>query len=184
VDAHATQTVLLAAGLPYSGKTAIIERLLQRLPGEAVYIDAIFRDFVAEEDVSLQRWLAEGSHLVDRIIEAIESCAQPRIYVEIGILQPAHRDRLMRWIRSGGYRLVPVLLECGSKEAVRERQAKRALSLASQPDRLKIAIGIEELDGPISAAFERPGGDEGFLSLDTSGAIDDSVEAICRRIAP
>jgi hypothetical protein len=183
MEGHGGQTVVLVAGLPYSGKTAIVEHLMQRLPGKPIYIDAVFRDFVEEKDVCLQRWLAEGTRLVDRIIESIGNAAEPFIYVEIGILQPAHRDGLMRWIRDNGYRLLPVLLECGSRDVVRERQARRALSLASRPDKLMIAIGMEELDGPISAAFKKPGDAEGFLRINTAEQIEDNVDEICRRIA-
>jgi hypothetical protein len=177
------QTVVLVAGLPYSGKTAIIERLLQRLPGKGLYIDGIFRDFVEEKDVCLKRWLAEGTRLVDRIIEAIGQSAEPRIYVEIGILQPKHRNRLMRWVRNNGYRLVPILLECESRDAVMERQARRALSLSGQSDKLKIAIGMEELEGPICAAFIKPEDAEGFLRINTAEPIEDNIEEICRRLA-
>ena len=182
MEAHGQQAVVLVAGLPYSGKTAIIEQLLQRLPGRALYIDGIFRDFVEEEDVCLKRWLAEGTRLVDRIIEAIAQASEPWIYVEIGILQPKHRNRLMGWVRSHGYRLVPILLQCESREAVQERQARRALSLSGQSDRRKIAIGMEELEGPITEAFVKPEEAEGFLRINTAEPIQDNVEEIRRRL--
>jgi hypothetical protein len=182
MDSQRRTMVMLVAGLPYSGKTAIIKSLLERVPGKALYIDAIFRDFVEEKDVCLTRWLAEGTRLVDRIIQAIETSAEPTIYVEIGILQPAHRARLMDWVRSAGHVLVSVLLECRSREELRERQAARARSLAAQPDRLKIAIGLDELDGPISAAFVRPGDGEGFLVVNTAKPIADNVEQILQHV--
>jgi len=183
MEAPVVRTIVLVAGLPYSGKTAIIERLLQRLPGKALYIDGIFRDFVEEKDVCLARWLAEATRLVDRIIEEIGKSSESWIYVEIGILQPQHRNRLMHWIRSKGYRLVPILLQCKSREAVRERQAARARSLSGQPDKLKIAIGMEELEGPITAAFIEPEHEEGFLRINTAEPIDDNVEEIFRHLA-
>jgi hypothetical protein len=183
MNARGRTTVMLMAGLPYSGKTAVIMGLLERLPGKALYIDAIFRDFVEEKDVCLKRWLAEGTRLVDRIIRAIEEAEEPVIYVEIGILQPVHRLRLMEWVKSAGHLLVPVLLECRSREEVRERQAARERSLAAQSDRLKIAIGLEELYGPISEAFMRPGDDEGFLIVDTTEPLADNVERILRNVA-
>jgi hypothetical protein len=182
IEAHANQTVVLVAGLPYSGKTAIIEHLQKKMPGKAIYIDSVFREFVPEEGVCLQRWLAEGIRLVDRIIEAIGKASESQIYVEMGILQPQHRNRLMLWIRRSGYRLVPILLQCESKDAIRERQAKRAQSLASQPDKLKIAIDLEELYGPISAAFRKPVDGEGFHVIDTAEAIEDNVKELCRLI--
>jgi len=182
VNTNPARTVFLFAGLPYSGKTAVIEQLLQRLPGQVLYIDAIFKDIVGEDEICLKRWLEEGARLVDRIVEALNDSKSPRAYVEIGILRSVHRDRLMRWIRSRNFRLIPILLECSSRAAVRERQERRALNLALQPDKLKIAIGIEELDGPISDAFERPGDADAFLALDTSRPIEETLAAICRRI--
>jgi cytidylate kinase len=73
MNANSKQTVVLFSGLPYSGKTAIIQRLLEKLPGEAVYVDGIFRDIVSEEEVCLERWLEEGTRLVDGIIEQISN---------------------------------------------------------------------------------------------------------------
>jgi len=177
------QTVVLVAGLPYSGKTAIIEALQERLPGRGIFIDAIFRDFVEEKDVCLRRWLAEGTRLVDRIIEAIRQASEPYLYVEIGILQPRHRGRLMDWARDNGYRLVPLLLQCESREQVVERQARRERSLRDQADRLKIAIGMEELEGPITAAFVKPEDGEGFLRIDTARPIEENIREISRHLA-
>lgn len=181
-EAAAGRTVVLVAGLPYSGKTAIIQRLRDRLPGEALFIDAIFRDFVPEHEVCLERWLAEGTELVSRIVRAIEQSDHPYIYVEMGILQPRHRRRLEDWLSANGYRVIPVLLECRSPEAVRARQAAREAELAAAHDRLKIAIGLEELYGPISDAFVRPGDDEGYLTVDTARPIEENVADIRRRM--
>jgi hypothetical protein len=173
-----SRTMVIVAGLPYSGKTAIIEGLMRRLPGKAIFIDAVFRDFVEEKDVCLQRWLDEGTRLVDRIIEAIAGCADEFVYVEIGILQPRHRDRLMAWASDNGCRAFPILLECRSREAVCSRQSARAAQLARAHDRLKIAIGMEELEGPITAAFVRPTNGEGFLVIDTSRPIGNNIDEI------
>lgn len=172
------RTVVVVAGLPYSGKTAIIERLMEDMPGRAIFIDAIFRDFVEEKDVCLERWLAEGTELVDRITREIAGCAEPFVYVEIGILEPRHRNRLMGWARDNGLRVLPILLECRSRDAVCGRQAARAAALARQHDRLKIAIDMEELEGPITAAFVRPTDGEGFLEVDTSRPIEDNIREI------
>ena len=156
---------------------------MRELPGRAVFIDAVFRDFVEEKDVCLGRWLAEGTRLVDRIVEAIAGSPEPFLYVEIGILQPRHRNRLMAWARDNGYRLLPLLLECGSREAVCSRQAERAAQLAREHDRLKIAIDMDELEGPITAAFEKPREGEGFLRIDTSQPIEDNIREIRAALA-
>lgn len=150
--------------------------------GEALYIDAIFRDFVPEEEVGLKRWLQEGDELVNRIIQAIGRSTAAYIYVEIGILQPRHRNRLAHWLRTNNYRVVPILLECRSEEAVAERQAQRATKLARMHDRLKIAIDLDELNGPIARAFVRPGDDDGFHTINTALPIEANIEDICRHI--
>jgi hypothetical protein len=178
VQHNQNRTIVVVAGLPYSGKTAIIERLLRDLPGRAIFIDAVFRDFVEEKDVCLVRWLAEGTELVTRIIGAIAGSDEQFVYVEIGILQPLHRDRLMAWARDNGLRVLPILLECRSRDAVCGRQAARAAALARQSDRLKIAIDMVELEGPITAAFVRPKDGEGFLEVDTSQPIEDNIREI------
>jgi len=183
VQHQGSQTVVIVAGLPYSGKTAIIERLMRELPGRAIFIDAVFRDFVEEKDVCLERWLAEGTRLVDRIIDVIAAAAEPFVYVEIGILQPGHRDRLLAWARDNGRRVLPLLLECASREAVCGRQAVREEQLARQHDRLKIAIGMEELEGPITAAFVKPTDGEGFIRIDTSQPIEDNIREIRAALA-
>jgi hypothetical protein len=173
-----SQAIVVVAGLPYSGKTAIIERLMRDLPGKAVFIDAVFRDIVEEKDVCLERWLAEGTRLVDSIIDEIAAAAEPFVYVEIGILQPRHRDRLMAWARDHGRWVLPVLLECASRQAVCSRQAAREVQLARGHDRLKIAIGMDELEGPIRAAFVTPADGEGFLRIDTSQPIEENIREI------
>lgn len=176
------QTVVIFSGLPYSGKTAIIQRLLKGLPGKAIYIDGLFRDIVSEQEVCLKRWLEEGPCLVEGIIELITRTEKPHIYVEVGILQAKHRGKLMQWIRNGNYHLLPILLLCESKKAVEQRQRARAKKLAAQPEKLKIAIDLDELYGPIHDAFDEIMDWEGYHTIDTDRPIEKSVEEICRLI--
>ena len=173
------QTVVLFSGLPYSGKTAIIQRLLRRLPGKAIYIDGIFRDIVSEEDVCLERWLEEGPRLVEGITDLITSAEEAFIYVEVGILPSKHRMNLMQWIRNNNYHLVPILLQCESRRAIEQRQQARAQALASQPEKLKIAIDLDELYGPILAAFDKIMDSEGYYTINTAESIEKNVEEIC-----
>lgn len=172
------QTVVVVAGLPYSGKTSIIESLLREVPGTAIYIDAVFREFVEEKDVCLENWLAHGDRLVDRIIEHIESTQASVVCIEIGILQSAHRRRLVTWIRSSGRSVSPILLECRSRDAVAQRISARMALLAREQDSRRIAIGMEELEGPITAAFQEPDDGEKFLRVDTSVPIAESIGMI------
>jgi len=182
MNSDAKQAVVLFSGLPYSGKTAIIHRLLKRLPGRAIYIDGLFRDFVSEEDVCLERWLEEGPRFVERIIELIGNTQESRIYVELGIMQAKHRGELMYWIRNSNYHLIPILLQCESRKAIQQRQQARAQKLASQPEKLKIAIDLDELYGPIHAAFDEVSDGEGYYTIDTTGSIEKSLEEICQLI--
>lgn len=182
MNSDSRQTVVIFSGLPYSGKTAIIERLLKRLPGEAVYVDGIFRDMVSEEEVCLERWLEEGTRLVDGIIEQITNSQESYIYVEVGIMQAEHRGRLMRWTQSNKHHLVPILLQCKSKKAVEQRQRARTQKLAKQPEKLKIAIDLDELYGPIFAAFDKIRDDEGYYTVNTDEPIEKNVEEICKLI--
>jgi len=182
MNSDSKQTVVLFSGLPYSGKTAIIQRLLERLPGEAVYVDGIFRDIVSEAEVCLERWLEEGPRLVEGIIEHITNTEKLRIYVEVGIMQAKHRGKLMHWTRSNNYHLLPILLQCESGEAVAQRQHARAQELASQPEKLKIAIDLDELYGPILAAFDKIMDEEGYYTINTAEPIEKNVEEICQHV--
>jgi len=183
MNAESKRTVVLFSGLPYSGKTAIIHWLLEGLPGKAIYVDAIFRDIVSEEEVCLERWLEEGPRLVDGIIELINSTEKSCIYVEVGIMQAKHRGRLMQWVRNSNFNFIPILLQCESKEAVQYRQQERARKLATQPEKLKIAIDLDELYGPIHDAFDTILDSEGYYKIDTNRPIENSVEEI-RRLIP
>lgn len=176
------QTVVLFSGLPYSGKTAIIQSLLERLPGEAVYVDGIFRDIVSEEEVCLERWLEEGPRLVEGIIAQIANTEESYIYVEVGIMQAKHRGTLMHWTRSSNYHLLPILLLCESRETVAQRQQARAQKLARQPEKLKIAIDLDELYGPILAAFDKIMDEEGYYTINTAEPIEKNVDEICQHI--
>jgi len=182
MNTESKKTVVLFSGLPYSGKTAIIHRLLEGLPGEAIYVDGIFRDIVSEEEVCLERWLEKGPRLVEGIIECITNAEKSPIYVEVGIMQAKHRGKLMHWVRNGNYHLVPILLQCESKKAVQQRQQARARALAAQPEKLKIAIDLDELYGPINAAFDEIMDWEGYHTIDTNAPIEKNVEEICRLI--
>jgi len=179
MNPYSKQTVVLFSGLPYSGKTAIIQRLLRRLPGKAIYVDGIFRDIVSEEDVCLERWLEEGPRLVEGIIDLITSAKEAHIYVEVGILPSKHRGNLMQWIRKNNYHLVPILLQCESKKDIEQRQQARAQALASQPEKLKIAIDLDELYGPILAAFDKIMDSEGYYTINTAESIEKNLEEIC-----
>jgi dephospho-CoA kinase len=174
------KTVVLIAGLPYSGKTAIIQSLGKRLSGKVIYVDEIFRDLVLEEDVCLERWLEEGPRLVEQIIEIIRNSIEQRIYVEVGIMQTKHRETLINWIKDHNYRHILILLQCISKNMIYQRQQIRAEKLAKSFDKLKIAIGMEELYGPISAAFESPVDEEEVHTINTAEPIENNIEEICR----
>ena len=182
MKAASDKTVVLFSGLPYSGKTALIHRLLEKLQGEAVYVDGLFRDLVSEEEVCLERWLKEGPRLVEGIIDRIAKAAGSPIYVEVGILPARYRGPLIRWIRDHGYRLIPILLRCESREVVQKRQQARARALGAQPEKLKIAIDLDELYGPINAAFDEIEAWEGYHAIDTDASIEKNVEEICRLI--
>jgi len=172
------QTVVLFSGLPYSGKTAIIRRLQEVLPGEAIHIDAHFRDIVAEDEVCLKRWLDENQHLVDRIIAHIRSVPAARYYVEVGIMRRKYRGHLIEWSRDAGYNVLPILLECNSREAVAARQRARTQALMISPEKQKIAIDLAELYGPISSAFEKIEASERYYVVDTSKPIEVCVNEI------
>ena len=182
MNSDSKQTVVLFSGLPYSGKTAIIYRLLKKLQGKAIYIDGLFRDIVSEEDVCLERWLEEGPRLVEGIIELITNTEESRIYVEVGIMQAKHRGKLMHWIRNSNYHLVPILLQCESKQAIQQRQQARAQKIAGQPEKLKIAIDLDELYGPIYAAFDEIMDREGYYTINTAEPIEKNVGEICQHI--
>ena len=182
LNTESKKTVVIFSGLPYSGKTAIIHRLLEGLPGEAIYVDGLFRDIVSEKEVCLERWLEEGPRLVEGIIERIANTENSRIYIEVGIMQAKHRGKLMHWVLNSNYRLIPILLQCESKKVIRQRQQARAQKLAIQPEKLKIAIDLDELYGPISAAFDEIMEWEGYHTIDTTSPIEKNVEEICRLI--
>ena len=99
-----------------------------------------------------------------------------------GIMQRAFRTRIIDDLKTRAYRVVPLVLECESTEELARRQRTRAEALAGGPDKLKIAIGLEELFGRIHAVFEPPLADEPFLPVDTSGRIEESIAEVIKRI--
>ncbi len=183
MNCKAKQTVVIFSGLPYSGKTVIIQKLLERLPGQPIYVDGLFRNMVPEKDVCLDRWLEEGPRLVDGIIENISHTDASFIYIEVGIMQMKHRKRLMDWIRKGNYHLLPILLKCDSKNSVEKRQAEREEQIKIRPENLKIAIGLEELYGPISEAFDAIMEWEGYHIINTDKPIEENIDEICGLIS-
>jgi hypothetical protein len=126
----------------------------------------------------LVRWLEEGPKLVAGMESKIENSTSSIVYVEIGILQRRHRTALTDWIKIMGYCSIPIFLHCGSRDSIAERQAARARALTACHDKLRIAIDLDELYGPISAAFEAPEDGEGYISIDTSQRIEDNVTEI------
>jgi len=178
MDADRVKTVVVLAGLPYSGKTAIIQAMMKTLPGSGVFVDSVFRELVPESEVCLVRWLEEGPRLVEGMKHKIKNTSAAFVYVEIGILQRRYRNALTDWIVREGYRCVPIFLRCGSRDSIAKRQAARARALAACHDNLKIAIDLKELYGPISAAFEVPGDEEGYSAIDTSLRIEENVAEI------
>lgn len=182
MSAPARQTVVLFSGLPYTGKTAIIHRLQDVLPGEAIHVDVHFRDIVAEDEVCLDRWLEENPRLVERIVDHIRSVPADRYYVEIGIMRKKHRRYLIEWSRNAGYDVLPVLLECHSRATIAARQEARMQALALSPEKQKIAIDLDELYGPIDSSFEKIEASEGYHVVDTSRPIDVCVNRIVKLI--
>ena len=180
---NSAKTVALFVGLPYSGKTALIERLLEVLPGEAIYVDQIFREIVPEDEICLERWLNEGARFIDRMVELADRSTERMIFVELGIMQRSHRTELTRRFAKRAFRIIPVLLECRSSEELRDRQHERQSALFERGDKRKISIGIDELLGPIRNAFEEPDDDENYSFVDTSLPIDDCVAQLERIFA-
>ena len=179
------KTILLFIGLPYTGKTALIQRSQKELPGLTVYADEIFTCTVPPADVSLNRWLKEGSYLVERIQSIIQSSDETRFYVELGIMQAGPRGNLIRWAEAENYRVIPLWLRCDDFEELCKRQRARVQEIGDGGRRgAKIDITLDELYQRICAAFEEPTAEEGFIIINTANRLEKSLMAIRQSLYP
>ena len=182
MDRRPGKTVALFFGLPYSGKTALIHRLQDVVPGDAVFIDALFRDLVPEHEVCLDKWLSTQQEFIGLVDAAVKATEGGVVYVELGIFQRAYRTELIRRLSNCGDTIIPVMLVCESRDELRRRQEARAHALEQRADKLKIAIGLDELYQRIYPVFEYPNADEKYIVIDTATDIETTVNQVVELI--
>lgn len=177
-----SKTILIFIGMPYTGKTTLIQHLQRRVPGEAIYTDQIFSALVPPAEISLSRWVAEGPNLIDRIRRMLRDSKETVFYVELGVMKARPRSDLIRWARAEGYRVIPLWLQCEDFEALLDRQRQRLEELGQQGDvnGLKLGIDLDKLYHKIKDAFEEPTVEEGFLIINTEDPLEESVATIVR----
>jgi len=169
------KTVLLFAGLPYTGKTTLIKRLAAHHPGAVIHADEVFNRSVPAARRSLERWLREGPTLVRGIIDRIRAEPAGTFYVEVGIMRRGDRDAIVSWAHSQDHRILPILLVCDDKEETTRRYRARE---NAPDDDATIRIAMGELYRRIRAAFETPSPAEGYLRVDTTRSLDECAEKI------
>ena len=175
------KTILLFVGLPYTGKTTLIQRMEQELDGKAIYVDKIFLRSVPPSEVSLNRWLEEGPRLVESICSIIRYSDETRFYVELGIMRARQRADLVRWAKAKGYRVLPLWLVCDDWQELGKRHLARVSEVGKGGrSGAKIEITLDELYQRIRAAFEEPMADEGFWVIDTAKSVQENVSRICQ----
>ena len=173
------RTTVIFIGLPYTGKTTLIQRLQEEYPGEALYADEIFTRTVSPDEVSLNRWLKEGPYLIERIQSLVQSSDETRFYVELGIMQTEPRGHFIRWAEAKNCRVIPLWLRCDNFEELRKRQEERVQEIGNGGRRgAKIDIELDELYQKICAAFEEPTVDEGFIVIDTDNRIEKCLNIV------
>ncbi len=177
------KTVVIFIGLPYTGKTTLIQRLQERCSGEAIYADAIFNEMTPPAETSLERWLQAGPRLVERIEALIQQSQARLFFVELGVMQAKPRTQLVRWCRDQGYVVIPIWCRCDDDEALKARHKARIEEVgAGGRSGPKIDIALDDLYRRIRAAFEEPTTAEGFIEIDTTQRLEDNLEALCRLI--
>jgi DNA polymerase III delta prime subunit len=176
---QSAKIALLFIGLPYTGKTTLIQCLQRELPGEAIYADDIFTRCVPPSEISLNRWLEEGPHLVECICSIIRNSDETRFYVELGIMRARHRSNLVRWAEAEGYRVIPLWLRCDNWQELGKRHRARVQEIGEGGrSGAKIDITLDDLYRRIRAAFEEPTTGEGFWVINTERQIGENVSAI------
>ena len=178
------KSIILFIGLPYTGKTALIRRLQQELPGRAVYADELFTRTVPPDEISLDRWLRESERLAEQIRAIVQSLDAERFYVELGIMPAGPRRSLLRWAQAEGYRLLPLWLRCDDEAELNRRHRARVRRVGVGGSRgATIEISLGGLYQRICAAFEEPTAEEGFIIVDTIAPLDECVAVVRRMIA-
>ncbi|MEA3335070.1 MAG: AAA family ATPase [Chloroflexota bacterium] len=173
------KTVVIFIGLPYTGKTTLIQRLQEVCPGDAIFADAIFTRSVPPSQISLNRWFQEGSCLVRRIKTIIKQSANECFFVELGTMLAEPRAELVRWCNEHGYKVIPIWCRCDDDEALQQRHRTRIEEIGEGGrSGAKIDITLDDLYERICAAFEQPASEEGYFVIDTYRSVDETLATI------
>jgi len=177
------KTVVVFIGLPYTGKTTLIQRLQEKYAGEAIFADAVFMQITPPSQIGLARWLQEGPRLVERIQTMIRQSSSQLIFVELGTMRAKQRAQLIRRCRDQGYAVIPIWCRCDDDEALQQRRQTRVEEIGAGGRReAKIDITLDDLYARIRAAFEEPTPAEGFIEIDTSRRLEENLDALCQII--
>jgi hypothetical protein len=175
------KTALLFIGLPYTGKTALIQHMQGEWPGRAIYADEIFTRFVPPSEVSLNRWLEEGPRLVECIRSIIRNSSEAWFYVELGIMRAQQRGDLIHWAEAEGHCVLPLWLRCDDWKELGRRHRARVREIGEGGrSGAKIDITLDDLYRRIRVAFEEPTVDEGFFVINTEKSLHENVSTICK----
>jgi len=173
------KTTLIFIGLPYTGKTTLIQRLQDVYPGEALYADEIFTRTVPSSEISLVRWLDEGFRLVAQIQAIVQQSTRKRFFVELGTMRAMPRDELVSWCREQRYNVIPIWCQCTNVEALQLRRQARIDEIGEGgTSGVKIDISLDDLYQRICAAFEQPAVEDGYIVIDTYQTADENLAAI------
>jgi predicted kinase len=175
------KTTVLFVGLPYTGKTTLIQYMQREMPGQVICVDEIFVRSVPPAEISLNRWLEKGPYLVECIRSIIEHSTETRFYVELGIMRARQRANLVRWAEAEGHRVLPLWLRCDEWQELGKRHQARVQEIGEGgKSGAKIDITLDELYQRIRAAFEEPTADEGYWVINTEKPLQENALTIRR----
>lgn len=174
--AASPKTAILVVGLPYTGKTTLINSLMKPYPGNKIIADQIYLQEVSPGKVSLQHWLDYCTVLVERIKSKIIRSTEAFSFVELGIMPRTHRSQLAEWLQNDGHRVIPLWLKCENVEKIVKRRNERGGKTDNDGEHIDISLG--DLYERIKNSFEEPLDDEGFVQIDTAGGLETCIGVV------
>jgi len=167
---------IIVVGLPYTGKTTLIESLNKSFPGNEIVADRIYLQNVQSEKVGLEHWLGYCPILVKRIKSEIERSNSLCSFIELGIMGRTHRSTICDWLGANGHEVVKLWLRCENMKIIAGRRRARSAETTRAEGNIDISLG--GLYERIRSSFEMPDISEGFVEIDTEKDLETCTKAV------